>query len=78
MPHYSHHMVGVGGIVESATGMLLAVRERSHGVEVWKLPGGYAELGEDLKDAVIREVLEETSVRTEFVSMVSLRSVYCV
>lgn len=51
-------------------GRVLMVRERNRdgegrhqGAEVWTLPGGGIEDGEDLRDAVCREVLEEVGLR---------------
>ena len=37
----------------------------------WKLPGGYCEMKEDLVDAAIREVQEETNIKTRFESVIS-------
>ena len=39
----------------------------------WKLPGGLANLGEEFGQAAVREVQEETGVKTSFVSIVSFR-----
>lgn len=39
----------------------------------YKLPGGALQPGEHLEDAVIREVLEETGVRTRFDALVCFR-----
>lgn len=59
--------VGVGAFVLNADKAVLMVKERSgpaakHGI--WKVPTGLVDPGEDLFDAVRREVLEETGVRT--------------
>nr|KAF6401925.1 nudix hydrolase 6 [Rousettus aegyptiacus] len=40
---------------------------------MWKFPGGLSEPGEDIGDTAVREVFEETGVRTEFRSILSLR-----
>lgn len=39
----------------------------------WKLPGGYLEMNENLVDAAIREVDEETNIKTRFESVISIR-----
>jgi len=39
----------------------------------WKLPGGYSEEGEDLAESAIREVFEETGIKTEFISVICFR-----
>ncbi|XP_053608086.1 uncharacterized protein LOC128673934 [Plodia interpunctella] len=74
LPPACHTNLGVGGIVLNRTNQLLVVIE-NHFIEFphWKLPGGYVERGEDIKDAAIREVKEETGVNTEFDSLVTFR-----
>jgi len=39
----------------------------------WKLPGGLMDLGEEIGEAAAREVYEETGVRAEFQSLISMR-----
>lgn len=41
--------------------------------DFWKLPTGLVEQGEDIPAAAVREVFEETGVRTEFVSILGIR-----
>ncbi|XP_055389121.1 uncharacterized protein LOC129618412 isoform X2 [Condylostylus longicornis] len=74
LPKYAHTMLGVGGLVINKNNEVLVVREK-HAIvaNFWKLPGGYVEPGENLVDAVIREVKEETQIETKFLSVVSLR-----
>ena len=43
------------------------------GVAVAPLPGGALQPGEHLVDAVVREILEETGVKTEFEALVCFR-----
>ncbi len=73
IPPYAHTMVGVGSIVLNAENALLVVLERYGSREVLKLPGGYVEPGENLSDAAIREVKEETGVETCFKSCILFR-----
>ncbi|KAJ8957364.1 hypothetical protein NQ318_004843 [Aromia moschata] len=75
IPHYAHTMVGVGAVVVNDKGQILAVRDKHSRITgpFWKLPGGYVEPGENLVDAAIREVHEETGIFTEFLSVLTLR-----
>ena len=73
-PGPSHH-VGVAGFVLNALGELLVVQEKTgplRGLGVWKLPGGLADPGEDIAQAAVREVREETGVAAEFVALSSV------
>ena len=56
--------VGVAATVLSPHGrqVLLVRRRNPPGAGSWSLPGGLLDLGEDVVDAALREVLEETSI----------------
>jgi 8-oxo-dGTP diphosphatase len=53
----------VGGIAHDAAGRLLLIRRGNEpGRGLWSIPGGRVEPGETDKEAVIREMLEETGL----------------
>lgn len=75
MPPNASHQVGVGCVVQSDDKLLL-VQEKNgplKGTGVWKLPTGLVDLGEDIHEAAIREVMEETGVECEFDRMLCFR-----
>jgi ADP-ribose pyrophosphatase YjhB (NUDIX family) len=85
LPANASHQVGVGCVVihprdaaasPRARPRILAVQERRgplRGKGVWKMPTGLVGQGEDLADGAVREVLEETGVRTAFRGVVAIR-----
>lgn len=74
VPPFSHTMVGVGALVINDKNQVLVVSERNALIkDSWKLPGGYLEMNENLVEAAIREVLEETNIKCRFESVISLR-----
>ncbi len=46
---------------------------RAAGHNHWKFPGGRSDPGEDIGATAVREVWEETGVRTKFESLVAFR-----
>jgi len=73
LPTYPHTSIGVGGFVLNDKNELLVIKERWHKDPLWKLPGGMVDLSEDISAAAIREVWEETSIKTEFISLICFR-----
>ncbi len=75
IPPYATHYVGAGGVVLKDPETMLVVAERysRQGRRHYKLPGGALHRGEHIRDAVIREVREETGIETNFVSLSCFR-----
>jgi 8-oxo-dGTP pyrophosphatase MutT (NUDIX family) len=59
-PPVPHAAVGVGAILHGPRGLLLGRHHRG----TWELPGGTVEPGESLQETVVRELAEETGIRT--------------
>lgn len=75
IPGFATHYIGAGGVVVSEDDEVLVVCEKHRGSSrpYYKLPGGALHPGEHLAEAVVREILEETGVRTTFEAMVCFR-----
>lgn len=79
LPVNATHRVGVGAILLTEKREVLVVQEKSgifRGTGVWKIPTGVVEEGEDICDAVVREVKEETGIDAEFVEIVAFRQTH--
>ncbi len=61
----SRPLVGVGGLVLRGPELLLVRRGVPPSQGLWSLPGGGVELGEELAQALKREVQEECSISIE-------------
>jgi mutator protein MutT len=57
--------LAVGAIVVHAGALLLVQRGRGAAVGKWSIPGGRVERGETVREAVAREVREETALAVE-------------
>lgn len=73
IPLYATHSCGVGGIVLSNNNKILIMKERPPNDKHWKYPGGYTNLGEDFGAAAVREVYEETKVKTKYNRLIAMR-----
>lgn len=76
IPEACTHSIGAGGLVLSEDRQILVVLEKRDRVdrpEHLKLPGGMLERREHLAEAAVREVLEETGIRTEFRGLIGMR-----
>src|SRR5258705_8423293 len=65
-------ILGVGAIIIEGERVLLVERGREPLKGYWSLPGGVLETGEKLADGIRREVLEETGLEIELVSLVEI------
>jgi 8-oxo-dGTP diphosphatase len=59
----NHPRLGVGAVIFKENRVLLVLRSNPPAQHQWAIPGGRVELGETLKAAAEREVLEETRIR---------------
>ncbi|KAL8259275.1 hypothetical protein R6Q59_027228 [Mikania micrantha] len=76
LPANASHRVGVGAFVMNEHGEVLVVQEKSgkfQGTGIWKFPTGVVDEGEDICDAAVREVKEETGIDTKFVEILAFR-----
>lgn len=73
LPTFATSYLGAGGLVINEKNQVLAVCEKYRTKKHWKLPGGMVDREENIIEAVKREVLEETGIETEFVSLVCFR-----
>uniref|UniRef100_A0A7E4UQM9 Nudix hydrolase domain-containing protein n=1 Tax=Panagrellus redivivus TaxID=6233 RepID=A0A7E4UQM9_PANRE len=73
LPRYPFTTIGVGGVVVNEKGQFLLVREKRGIYLGWKFPGGMADPGEDVYTTAIREVSEETGVKTRFETVFTMR-----
>ncbi len=64
-----HPIVGVGGIIFRGEQVLLVKRGKEPGLGQWSIPGGVVRPGETLKEAVVREILEETHLKVEVLAL---------
>eukprot|EP00878_Enallax_costatus_P032166 GHUV01035277.1.p1 GENE.GHUV01035277.1~~GHUV01035277.1.p1 ORF type:complete len:254 (+),score=37.71 GHUV01035277.1:51-812(+) len=79
LPPNASHQVGVGAIVVNSRQEMLVVQEANgplRGQGFWKMPTGLVMEGEDLIDAVEREVFEETGIRAKFKSIIAIRQAH--
>jgi ADP-ribose pyrophosphatase YjhB (NUDIX family) len=60
-------IVGVGALIVDEENLLLVKRGVNPAKGKWSVPGGAVELGERMRDAVIREVKEECGLDVEIV-----------
>jgi ADP-ribose pyrophosphatase YjhB (NUDIX family) len=65
-------IVGLGAVVISTKGLVLIKRGNPPRMGAWSLPGGVQELGETVKEGIIREVKEETGLDVEILKIIDV------
>jgi 8-oxo-dGTP diphosphatase len=60
-----HPLVGVGAIIIEDDRVVLVKRGHAPLAGEWSIPGGVLEVGETLREAAVRETLEETGLTVE-------------
>ena len=63
---------GVAGVTIDGNRVLLSIRGKAPSVGKWGLPGGAVEIGETVREAVVREILEETGVTVKPVKLITV------
>ncbi|KAL2473521.1 Nudix hydrolase 2 [Forsythia ovata] len=74
LPANASHRVGIGAFVMNEKNEVLVVQEKvgkTHGKGVWKFPTGVVDEGEDICNAAVREVKEETGIDSKFVEVIA-------
>lgn len=75
MKQFPTHIVAVDGIVENDKNEILLVKHRDK--EIYTIPGGQVEIGENLIDALVREIKEETGIDAEVNKLICVSSNTC-
>lgn len=65
-------MVGVAAVILRGEEVLVVQRGREPAYGQWSLPGGLVKVGEGLRQAVRREVLEEVGLQIEVMDLVAV------
>ncbi|MHC1627962.1 MAG: NUDIX hydrolase [Candidatus Nezhaarchaeales archaeon] len=68
----SRPLVGVGVLVVHEDKVLLIKRRMDPDKGLWAIPGGLVNLGEKIRDAAAREVLEETGVKVNIKRLIDV------
>ena len=56
-------LVGVSALIKYVNDILIVRRAYDPAKNLWSLPGGMVELGESLKESIVREIKEELGIK---------------
>jgi len=73
MRYKSPKLTADGAILKDKK-ILLIKRKNEPFKDIWALPGGFVEYNEKVEDAVIREIYEETSLKTKIKNLIGIYS----
>jgi ADP-ribose pyrophosphatase YjhB (NUDIX family) len=71
---YENPLPVVSTIVESSRRILLVKRGRAPSKGLWCLPSGFAEAGESIEEAALRELEEETGIKGKIIKLLDVDS----
>jgi ADP-ribose pyrophosphatase YjhB (NUDIX family) len=71
---YENPLPVVSAILESSRQILLVKRDRAPSKGLWCLPTGFAEAGESIEEAALRELEEETGIKGKIVKLLDVDS----
>ena len=71
---YENPLPVVSTIIESSRQILLVKRGRPPSKGLWCLPSGFAEAGESIEEAALRELKEETGIKGKIVKLLDVDS----
>lgn len=65
-------IAGVAAVIFRGNEVLLTRRKNPPGEGLWGLPGGVVELGETVREAIVREVREECGIEVEPIKLLEV------
>ena len=65
-------IVGLGAVIVGPKGVVLIKRGKPPRMGAWSLPGGAQDLGETVKEGLIREVKEETGLDVQVLEIIDV------
>jgi mutator protein MutT len=65
-------LVAVSAVIRKNNSLLLVKREYEPAKGRWSIPGGLVDLGEKVRDAIVREVEEETGLNIEVGNLIDV------